>query len=317
MPQPSAASPVKRRLVDWIRDAEQEQPAKKETAVAYADDEVRDLLALKSTTPSESVGLPLISDRIFTELEMLWADINFWKTVSSTPDDCGYQLRWYISSKHKLYLPEFPPHVWKSLATATEERTMFFKIICQQDWRWQTDTSTLSSDRVKIELEHKGFKSLVDDYFHISRIDSRLEMTRSLASRGFSRDALKKIKSLAVRLAKDAEWCIDHKGKIPADKVRQNRGQPTKIKRVHLIESLADLVKKTPSETDDRIAQFYLNSGSTSEGEKKNKRETLRKLVAEAKRLVAVREEVKVIHHVDQNLNCGRRPSRKVGVLAN
>jgi len=163
------AAPAGRSLADWIRDAESERPEgdrrKKGVVHVYSDLAERCLPALKSIIPNESNGQSSTSERIRDELDKLWVDIEFWRLVSnshklpskseiakcsdrvekwkliSSRGADGVLLRWHIESKHGLFLPEFPPEVWKELVTAKMERTKLFEIFCQQEWRWLRDHS--------------------------------------------------------------------------------------------------------------------------------------------------------------------------------
>ncbi len=269
--------------------------------------------ALEPPAPTQSDCQPSTPERIRNQLDLLWADIAFWRLVaSSSNDEDGHRLRHHIVSEHGLSLPLFPPGLWKRLVTANEERSKLFEIFSRQEWRWLRKESTDASERVECELRVKGLNNLFEEY--LRNYASRLEMTRSMASREFSRAALEAIRFLARRLSKDAKWCRDNKGKVPPDKVRRMRGKIPDVERARLIESLAALVQKSPSETDYSIAQLYLKKNPTA-GEKRYE-ETLRKLAGKAKQLVAIREGIGVTRHFDKENKWGRRPSRKLGILA-
>ena len=314
------AAPAGRSLADWIRDAESQRAPgghrKAETVHIHSIPKWISKLAqhrLNSPTPTERSGQPTTSERIRDGLEMLWVDRVFWKLARSSNDEEGHGLRGYIVDKYGLSLPLYPPGLWKRLVTAKEERFKLFEIFSRQEWRWLRMKSTDSSERVECELWVKGLSSLFEEY--LNNYASRFEITRSMAGREFSGEALKGILFLAKRLAKDAQWCLDNKGKAPPDKARRIRGQLRDVERARRIERLTLFVQKTPLETNDQIAQSYLKENPLEET--KRYKETWRKLAGVAKRLYAIRDEQRVRHHVDQDGKHGRRPSRKVGILAN
>lgn len=312
---PGGGAPqAERSLADWIRDAENAQPpvGPRTAEPAHILGKMGRIatLALGSPAPTQSNSQPSTSERIRNQLDLLWADIVFWKLIaSSSHDEDGHRLRRYVIDEHGLSLPLYPPGLWKRWVPAKEERSKLFGIFSHQEWRWLRMKSTDYSERVECELWVKGLNHLFEEY--LRNYASRLEMTRSMASREFSRDALEGIMFLGRCLSKDAKWCRDNKRKIPPDKVRRIRGKLPKVERARLIESLAALIQKSPSETDHKIAQLCLEKNPT-EGKERDK-ETLRKLVGEAKRLVAFREGLAVVHHVDPERKCGQRPSRKLG----
>ncbi len=218
----------------WIERARQEiEPARRKhgAVVVYGDQASRNPYDLKQPTcPGDGVSP---REKIAAELRFLWADVTFWKLVFERCD--AKRLQGHIEVEHDLLLPELPGSAWKALAKDRFARDQLFTILASHEWRWAAAPRTFENQRLTYELNAKWLKMMLEDYLS----QSNIEMTSALASQGFSKEALKAIRTLGLRLVKDANWCLKNFGKIPAPVARQKPGPPKTLVEIERIESFA------------------------------------------------------------------------------
>lgn len=313
----SGAAPPQRSLADWIQYAEAEQPddvcLKDGVVHVYSELARRTMPALKTPTEPAPVKPLVTSESIRDQLQLLWADVKFWKLVSSSESD-AVVLDWFIRESHSLMLPGFPPEVWNQLVRTPVQREKLFEVFQGQEWRWLPVQVTLDSERVMGELKSKWFNKLLDEYITAPRI----ALTRALASHEFSEQALKAIKSMASRLASDADWCLKnrkvsdvpirrvrgnrdgvvvvkaHEQLIPADALHQGRGRPFDREVAKRVEQLAELWKRNTHLSDAAVATALRKEMASDAALKSVDDDALRKSAAVASELLWYREGIRV-----------------------
>lgn len=281
-------------LSEWIQFTEVERPPQFQSQTGYVrvyGERMQPTpVELKEPTVSKVAVMPSKEvrferseskfERIARQLKILWADVGFWKLVSANTEP--YRLRWHVRRDHGLLIPEASAKLWKQLVKAPDSRAKLFTLVRSQEWRWAGTNVPPLVGIIGHELSAKKFKTLLDDYFSHPEVD----MCAALASREFSKQALKAIREMATRLAEDADWCLGCQNQVPSVGVRNNKdkGRPKEVEVAERLEELAKLIKAKPRLSDSTIMRLHTGGKEVDH---------IRKSVGVARELLRFREGLK------------------------
>ena len=241
---------------------------------------------------------PNPSDQIREQLEILWADVEFWELVAADKDEAA--LFSYVFTEHSLLLPQMSASVWREAVPQRRLREALFALLERDHDCLEGFAVPLGRLMIKLELRRKKFARIFEKYLTKPALDG----THMLASGDFSKGALEAIADAAARISKDAKWCLKNPTLIPGKAYQYNKAKkPKSLKFARQVEKLA--------------ARFVANEGATNRevgvDENGTPDTTLQRYAAYARRLVQLRAWLAVPSHTREHNGrlIGQKPRRK------
>jgi hypothetical protein len=233
-------------------------------------------------------GLQSADARIAELLDILWADIRLWKSVAKKlpPQEIAADIhRWY-----GLQFPEIPVAAWNQMVRQPQKRKILFNLL---HIGFGTEADNGSIQELNQKLPPKLAGKLLYEYL----LSPGSTHSNLLASQEFSPAALACLRKAAVRLCEGISWCEKHPGLIPPTLAPAARHRPKEVARARTIEQMVKRLLDNPALSDYGLA---------------GKNASNRKLAAEARQLVELREGQAVERYSElrDGKVIGRKPRR-------
>ena len=246
------------------------------------------LLPGLSSAPVPDGGLQSADARIAELLEILWADIRLWKSVAKKlpPQEIVADVhRWY-----GLQFPEIPVAAWNQMVRQPQKREILFNLL---HIGFGTEDENIAIQELNQKLPPKLAGKLLYEYL----LSPGSTHSNLLAAQEFSPAVLACLRKAVVKLRDGIAWCQKNPGLIPPTLAPSPRHRPRDVERVRFIEQMVKRLLDNPALSDYGLA---------------GKNASNRKLAAEARQLVELREGQAVERYSElrDGKVIGRKPRR-------
>lgn len=241
---------------------------------------------------------PNPSDQIRQQLEILWADVEFWELVAADKETGA--LFSYVFRNHSLLLPQMSARVWREAVQQKRLREALFALLERDHDCLEGFGVPLGRLMIRRELRRKKFAEIFEKYLTKPALDGK----HMLASGDFSEGALQAIADAAHRITKDAKWCLKNPTHIPGKAYQYNKAKkPKSLKFARQVEKMAAAFAANEHATNSEVG---LDENGTPDT-------TLQRYAAYARRLVQLREGIAAPSHTREHDGrlIGQKPRRK------
>jgi len=238
--------------------------------------------------PAPKAMLKSAHERISELLEILWADIQLWKLVAKykPPEDIAAD----IHRRYGLKFPPLPVAAWRQMAWSPQKRELLFN-------RLRIGFSSKFDDIAFRELRQKLPPTLAGDLLFEYLYEPGSDHLNVLASQKLSPPTLAYLRRAVAKLLNNISWCQRNPGLIPPRLAPAPRHRAKTVERARKIEEMVNRLLDNPALSDYELAGDV---------------DAFRKVAAEARQLVELREGEAVKRYSEQRDGrvIGRKPRR-------
>jgi hypothetical protein len=228
--------------------------------------------------------------------EILWADPELWQLVADNKP--ASVISGYLRRIHSVEVPPVPAQAWREMVRNPAKRQELFALL---QIRFVDDQNSVAYEEICEKLPPRLIGQLARHYLESPTNDYR----HLVASHRLSASALACLRQFLVRLNADFTWCEKHPEVIPPPLAPKPRHRRREVEQVRQIEGLVTRL----------LADSSLSNYKLARDEKGRVSDAVRMLAAKAKKLIELREQVRVANYSERRdgRTIGRKPRQRSG----